>query len=293
MISSRTSTRLLALTLGLGLASGVLAAVPASALTVVTPSPSAAPSPARYDGSVQEAANSKAFYDAMLKSVAEKRAAQPDAQAVTLHYDASQAPSFRSQIASAASIWNSSESHVKIEEASGSADFSYREGNDAEGSHASTDGHGHGYILLDYTQIQQNDPVRVVTHETGHILGLKDDYSGPCSELMSGGGPGPSCTNRYPDATERARVDQLWASSSAQAPGTANQPPGDPRAASPAQPAQSEPAPPAQPVGPSQGPRGPLGSGADPSALSGGLPWRTQRPVIQVQRTSDLGSTSG
>ncbi len=28
---------------------------------------------------------------------------------------------------------------------------------------------------------------------------------------MSGGGPGPSCTNAYPNATERSRVNQLWA----------------------------------------------------------------------------------
>ncbi|MZG04657.1 snapalysin family zinc-dependent metalloprotease, partial [Streptomyces sp. SID5614] len=27
---------------------------------------------------------------------------------------------------------------------------------------------------------------------------------------MSGGGPGPSCTNAQPDARERARVNQLW-----------------------------------------------------------------------------------
>lgn len=220
MMSSRRSARLLALTVGLGLASGALgAAVPASARSAAAPSHSAAPSAARYDGSVQATVNDKAFLDAVLKSVAEKRAAQPGAQVVTLYYDASQAPSFRSQIASAASIWNSSESNVKLQEASGSADFSYHEGNDPEGSHASTDGHGGGSVFLDYTQIQQNDPVRVVTHETGHILGLEDDYSGPCSELMSGGGPGPSCSNPYPDATERAQVDQLWASARAQAPG--------------------------------------------------------------------------
>lgn len=42
------------------------------------------------------------------------------------------------------------------------------------------------------------------------MLGLPDHYSGPCSELMSGGGPGPSCTNASPDSNERARVDQLW-----------------------------------------------------------------------------------
>jgi snapalysin len=152
---------------------------------------------------------------------------------VTVYYNASQAPSFRSQISSAASIWNSSESNVKLQEASTGADFSYQEGNDPRGSYASTDGHGSGYVFLDYTQNQQYDSVRVVTHETGHVLGLPDDYSGPCSELMSGGSPGPSCTNRYPDGTERSRVDQLWASGVAQAPGTATGPAAPPSAAPP------------------------------------------------------------
>ncbi|MER5597527.1 snapalysin [Streptomyces sp. NPDC002265] len=232
MNSFRMSPRLLALALGLGLASSALGAtVPASAQPAAPASASADTFAAGYVGSAQEAANNKAFFDAVLKSATEKAAAQPSGQAVTLHYDASQAPSFRSQISSAAAIWNSSESNVKLEEVSSGADFSYQEGNDARGSHASTDGHGRGQIFLDYTQTRQNDSIRVVTHETGHVLGLPDDYSGPCSELMSGGGPGPSCTNRYPDATERARVDELWASGGAQAPATAGQPVGGPTAA--------------------------------------------------------------
>ena len=232
MNSSRTSARplALALTLGLGLAAGALGtAAPASARTAPTPSASAGNRVARYDGTGEEAANNKAFFQAVLKSVAEKRAAQPAAQAVTITYDDSRAPSFRSQIASAASIWNSSESNVKLQEASSGADFSYYEGNDQRGSYASTNGHGGGYIFIDYTQSRQYDSVRVVAHETGHVLGLQDDYSGPCSELMSGGGAGTSCTNRYPDAAERSRVDQLWATGGAQAPNTtANQPAGQP-----------------------------------------------------------------
>ncbi|MER6126717.1 snapalysin [Streptomyces sp. NPDC001795] len=234
MKSSRTSARLLALALGLGLASSALgAAVPASAQTAATPSASAGTSVAGYDGSVEGAANNKAFFEAVLKSVAEKRAAQPNAQAVTVYYNASRAPSFRSQISSAAAIWNSSESNVKLQETSSGADFSYYEGNDSRGSYASTNGHGSGYIFLDYTQSRQYDSVRVVAHETGHVLGLPDDYSGPCSELMSGGGPGPSCTNRYPNAAERSRVDQLWATGPAQAPGTVNQPSDRPSATPP------------------------------------------------------------
>ncbi|MER6531660.1 snapalysin [Streptomyces sp. NPDC001508] len=212
MKSSRTSARLLALALGLGLASSALGvAVPASAQTAAAPSAAASASVAGYAGSAEEAANNKAFFEAVLKSVAEKRAAQPNTQAVTLYYDDSQAPSFRSEISSAASIWNSSVSNVKLQAASSGADFSYYEGNDPRGSYASTNGHGSGYVFLDYAQNQQNDSLRVVTHETGHVLGLPDDYSGPCSELMSGAGPGPSCTDHYPDATERSRVDQLWA----------------------------------------------------------------------------------
>ncbi|MFH0517317.1 snapalysin [Streptomyces sp. M41] len=153
---------------------------------------------------------SEAFFQAVLKSVAEKRAANPSLKAVTVVYDASRAPTFSAQIARSTQIWNSSVSNVRLQQGS-NADFTYREGNDPRGSYASTDGHGNGYIFLDYRQNQQYDSTRVTAHETGHVLGLPDHYEGPCSELMSGGGPGPSCTNANPDANERARVNQLWA----------------------------------------------------------------------------------
>ncbi|CCK28741.1 Extracellular small neutral protease [Streptomyces davaonensis JCM 4913] len=105
---------------------------------------------------------------------------------------------------------NSSVANIRLQQGS-NADFRYYEGNDSRGSYASTDGHGRGYIFLDYRQNQQYDSTRVTAHETGHVLGLPDHYSGPCSELMSGGGPGTSCRNANPDANERARVNQLWA----------------------------------------------------------------------------------
>ncbi|MFF8967517.1 snapalysin [Streptomyces globisporus] len=191
---------------------GLVAALGTAPVAVAAPAP-AAPSAsstiAAYNGSGENAAANRAFLDAVMKSVAEKRAANPGIKAVTVTYDASGAPSFRSQIANSTQIWNSSVSNVQLQEGSG-ADFTYREGNDPRGSYASTDGHGSGYIFLDYAQNQQYDSTRVTTHETGHVLGLPDNYSGPCSELMSGGGPGPSCTNAQPDANERARVNQLW-----------------------------------------------------------------------------------
>lgn len=172
---------------------------------------------AKYAGSGEEAAANKAFFEAVVKAVAEKRAANPGAQAVTVTYNASQAPSFRQQIASSTSIWNAAVTNVQLRQGTTGASFSYREGNDPRGSYASTDGHGRGYIFLDYRQNQQYNSTRVTTHETGHVLGLPDNYRGPCSELMSGGGPGPSCQNAQPDARERARVNQLWANGLAKA----------------------------------------------------------------------------
>ncbi|MFI8522579.1 snapalysin [Streptomyces sp. NPDC085481] len=204
-------TSLLTATLGAGLTLS-LGAAPASAAepSAVTHATSTAyASYAAYAGSAEEAKANQAFFDAVVKSVAKKRAAAPGAAAVTVVYSAANAPSFRSQISRSAQIWNSSVVNVRLVEGS-NADFAYYEGNDSRGSYASTDGHGSGYIFLDYRQNQQYNSTRVTAHETGHVLGLPDHYSGPCSELMSGGGPGTSCQNANPNSQERARVDQLW-----------------------------------------------------------------------------------
>ncbi len=189
------------------LAVPAFAAAPAVQVTSTTAAPTTI---AAYTGSPQDEAATKAFYDAVMKSARAKQAkAGNKAAAVTVTY-AVDAPSFRSEINSSTSIWNSSVSNVTLVEGS-NYDFYYTEGNDPRGSYASTDGHGGGYIFLDYAQNQQYNSTRVTAHETGHVLGLPDHYSGPCSELMSGGGPGTSCTNAYPDANERNRVNTLWA----------------------------------------------------------------------------------
>ncbi|MFE6067121.1 snapalysin [Streptomyces sp. NPDC056525] len=200
-------TSVLATALGLGLAAS-LGAAPAVAASAPTGVPSAGNAAVAYAGSAEEAKANQAFFDAVVKSVAKKRAAAPGAAAVTVVYSASNAPSFRSQISRSAQIWNSSVANVRLVEG-GNPDFAYYEGNDSRGSYASTDGHGSGYIFLDYRQNQQYNSTRVTAHETGHVLGLPDHYSGPCSELMSGGGPGTSCQNAQPNAQERSRVD-LW-----------------------------------------------------------------------------------
>lgn len=196
-----------------GIAAAALA-VPAFAAAPTAQAPTttnAATFVASYAGSPADEANTKAFYDAVMKSAGAKQAKKGGSSAaVTVTYSASRAPSFASEIARSAQIWNDAVDNVTLVQGS-DYDFDYREGNDPRGSYASTNGHGSGYIFLDYAQNQEYDSLRVTAHETGHVLGLPDHYSGPCSELMSGGGPGTSCTNPNPNAAESSRVEQLWA----------------------------------------------------------------------------------
>ncbi|MFJ5986088.1 snapalysin family zinc-dependent metalloprotease [Lentzea sp. NPDC092896] len=133
------------------------------------------------------------------------------AAAVNVYYDTSSAPTFASAIRQGAANWNARVSNVKLVENRSAATLRYREGNDPRGSYASTNGHGSGTIFIDYSQAQQYYVTRITAHETGHALGLPDHYSGPCSELMSGGGPGTSCRVATPNSAEVSRVNSLWA----------------------------------------------------------------------------------
>ena len=212
-ISARSTARrgALSATAVLGLAAGLgLGAVPASAAPADTHATTAA-SVQQYVGDQQQQSKAtQEFFQAVVKDAMRKQAADPGAKQVTVTYDASAAPTFQSEIANAAKVWNSAVSNVQLQEGS-NASFSYEEGNDPRGSYASTDGHGSGFIFLDYAQNEEYDSNRVTAHETGHVLGLPDRYEGPCEELMSGGGPGPSCTNDQPNAEETAQVEDLWA----------------------------------------------------------------------------------
>lgn len=140
------------------------------------------------------------------------QAAKAAAQPKIVYYNSQGAPSYTGVIDQAAGIWNGSLKNVRMVKTSGPADVYYSEGNfGANGSTTTWTTAGHGTVAIDYTQTAQNSPLRVVTHETGHVIGdLADNYSGPCSDLMSGGGPGPSCTNATPSPAEAALADSRY-----------------------------------------------------------------------------------
>ena len=137
------------------------------------------------------------------------------AAVVTLTYDASQAGQWASAITQGVQNWNNAVHNVHLQPASSarSADFVYKA---TSGWPQTTLGPifpgGRGQVQLGQEAVTEGyDRTRIAAHETGHILGLLDHYSGPCSELMSGHGPGTSCTNAKPNAAEAAQVDSNYA----------------------------------------------------------------------------------
>jgi snapalysin len=148
---------------------------------------------------------------------AQSAASAPKATAavVTLTYDASQAGQWAGAITLGVQNWNNALHNVRLRPASspGSADYVYKA---TAGWPQTTLGPivpgRHGQVQLGQEAVDEGfDVTRIAAHETGHILGLPDDYSGPCSALMSGHGPGTSCVSAEPNAAEAAQVDRNYA----------------------------------------------------------------------------------
>ncbi|MFC4062209.1 snapalysin family zinc-dependent metalloprotease [Planomonospora corallina] len=137
------------------------------------------------------------------------QAASAQAAVRTLRYDASRAAEFRSAVDRAAQIWNSSVSNVRLVPGT-PADFVVLADNGWP--RAQPVGLGRGTVWMGRQATGQGyDPLRIATHEIGHILGLPDRRTGRCTDLMSGSSAGTGCTNPYPSSAERAAVDRNFA----------------------------------------------------------------------------------
>lgn len=130
-------------------------------------------------------------------------------QARTVYYDASGAGEFVSTMHNAATIWNNSVSNVRL--VSGSP-ATVRILVDNGWPRAYVSGLGRGTIYMGRQAVNLGYyPLRIATHELGHILGLPDRRTGLCSDLMSGSSAPVSCRNVYPSSAERAQVDRNFA----------------------------------------------------------------------------------
>ncbi|MGW4425502.1 snapalysin family zinc-dependent metalloprotease [Streptosporangium sp. NPDC004631] len=122
-----------------------------------------------------------------------------------LRYDAGHAAEFRSTVDQAAQIWNSSVTDVRLV-AGHPADFVVLADDGWPRAQLTDLGRGTVWMGRQATT-EGHDPLRIATHEIGHILGLPDRRTGLCEDLMSGASAGTGCTNPYPNTAEKAEVE--------------------------------------------------------------------------------------
>ncbi|MFV0137818.1 snapalysin family zinc-dependent metalloprotease [Streptomyces sp. HMX87] len=125
-----------------------------------------------------------------------------------LTYDARGAAEFKTAVDRGAAIWNESVDAVELRPVTAGQRANIRVLADNGWPRALPTSLGNGTVYIGRQAVNQGyDTVRISSHELGHILGLPDRKPGPCSSLMSGSTAGTSCTNPYPDAAERAQVE--------------------------------------------------------------------------------------
>ncbi|WP_217168898.1 snapalysin family zinc-dependent metalloprotease [Streptomyces sp. AC512_CC834] len=134
------------------------------------------------------------------------------AAARVLTYDASGTAEFRSAVDRGAAIWNESVEGAELRPASAGQRANIRILADDGWPRALTTSLGNGTVWIGRQAVNQGyNTVRISSHELGHILGLPDRKPGPCSSLMSGSSAGVPCTNPYPNAAEKAEVEDNFA----------------------------------------------------------------------------------
>jgi snapalysin len=128
-----------------------------------------------------------------------------------LYYDASQAQEFVAVVNQAAQIWNGSVSNVRLEPVTAGHTVNVRVYADNGWPRTYTTSLGNGYWYMGREAVDEGyyEP-RIAAHEFGHILGLPDNRTGRCSDLMSGSSAPTSCTNANPSTTEATTVNNKF-----------------------------------------------------------------------------------
>jgi len=147
-----------------------------------------------------------------LGAVSATASAEPVSEQVrTIYYDATGAEEFQDAVDAGAAVWNAAVPSIKLEK-----------GGDATITIVADDGWpraqtielGVGTIWFGREAvIEGHDTTRIAAHELGHILGLPDDRTGLCEDLMSGASAGTSCKNAQPNPVEIAQVEENFAGS--------------------------------------------------------------------------------
>ncbi|MFD5651285.1 snapalysin family zinc-dependent metalloprotease [Streptomyces sp. NPDC127039] len=139
-------------------------------------------------------------------------AAGSPAAARVLTYDASGSAEFRSAVDQGAAIWNESVEGAELRPVPAGQRADIRILADDGWPRALPTSLGKGTVWIGRQAVNEGyNTVRISSHELGHILGLPDRKPGPCSSLMSGSSAGVPCTNPYPNAAEKAEVEDNFA----------------------------------------------------------------------------------
>ncbi|MGW0810145.1 snapalysin family zinc-dependent metalloprotease [Nonomuraea sp. NPDC002799] len=135
--------------------------------------------------------------------------AQAAALVTVLRYDPSRAAEFVGVVNQAAQIWNSSVTNVRLVQGTPAHFVVYADNGWPRALPTSL---GRGTVWMGRQATSQGyNPLRIATHEIGHILGLPDRRTGRCTDLMSGSSAPVSCTNANPSSAERAEVNGNFA----------------------------------------------------------------------------------
>jgi len=139
-------------------------------------------------------------------------AAGSPAAARVITYDASGSAEFRSAVDQGAAIWNESVEGAELRPVPAGQRADIRILADDGWPRALPTSLGRGTVWIGRQAVDEGyNTVRISSHELGHILGLPDRKPGPCSSLMSGSSAGVPCTNPYPNAAEKAEVEDNFA----------------------------------------------------------------------------------